>query len=94
MNLDEMKTLYKSKMGFANELATATSFTLRLWDGMDGVWCDVVANVDLAFALRTWCERTVNGEHNTKYGDIDYYKIFPADTHMLYSSDFTMRGDE
>lgn len=94
MNLDDMKTLYQSKMGSMDALNAAASVTLRLWDGMDGVWCDVVTSVDLAFALRAWCERTVNGEHNTKYGDIDYYKIFPADTRMLYSDDFTMRGEE
>jgi hypothetical protein len=94
MNLDEMKALYKNKMGFAHELETAPSFTLRVWDGMDGCWTDVVAGVDLAFALRAWCERTKDGAHNTAYKDIDYYKIFPADTKMLYSDDFTMRGDD
>ena len=29
----------------------------------------------------------------TGYGDIDYYKIFPADTTMHYSGGNTMRGD-
>lgn len=94
MTLDEMKVLYRSKMGFSHELDAATSFTLRVFDGMDGCWCDVVANVDLAFALRAWCERTENGTKATSYSDIDYYKIFAADTHMLYNGDFTMRGDD
>jgi len=96
MTIDEMKTLYASKMDVAArlDLTTSKSFTLRVWDGMDGCWCDVVANVDLAFALRSWCERTENGTKATSYSDIDYYKIFPADTKMLWSSDFTMRGDD
>lgn len=94
MTLDEMKVLYQSKMGFAHELDAAQSFTLRVWDGMDGCWCDVTADVDLAFALRAWCENTANGTKNTGYGDIDYYRIFPAEMKMLYSGDFTMRGDE
>jgi hypothetical protein len=94
MTIDEMKTLYKSKMGFSHDLDAATSFTLRVWDGMDGCWCDVVANVDLAFALKAWCERTRDGTKATCYDDIDYYRIFPADTRMLWSGDFTMRGEE
>jgi hypothetical protein len=93
MTLDEMKTLYKSKMGFSHELDAAALFTVRVWDGMDGCWCDVVANVDLAFALRAWCERTAAGTRATSYSDIDYYRIFPADTKMLWSGDFTMRGE-
>ena len=93
MNLDEMKATYTRVMGFLPDSST-TTFTVRLWDGMDGVWCDVVANVDLAFALRTWCERTKDGTEKVSFGEIDYFKIFPADTHMLYSDGFTMRGDD
>jgi len=95
MTLDEMKTLYMSTMGFLIEDVSSTAvFTLRVWDGMDGCWCDVVANVDLAFALRAWCERTADGTKATSYSDIDYYKIFPADTKMLWADGFTMRGEE
>lgn len=91
-----MKTLYADKMGAAArlDLTTSKSFTLRVCDGMDGCWCDVVTSVDLAFALRAWCERTANGTKATCYDHIDYYKIFPADTKMLWSGDFTMRGEE
>ncbi len=101
MTLNEMWALYCRVMRW--EVATTNGpswhtdgarFTLRVWDGMDGCWCDVVANVDLAFALRAWCERTENGTKATKYADIDYYKIFPADTKLLYSGGFTMRGEE
>ena len=87
-----MKTLYLSVMG-GGEVVSTGPFTVRVWDGMDGCWCDVVADVDLGFALRTWCERTENGTKSTKFADIDYYRIFPADTKMLWSGDFTMRGE-
>lgn len=93
MNLVEMRDLYIRTMGYLVEDAV-TAFTLRLWDGMDGCWCDVVADVDLAFALREWCKRTDDGTRATSFSDIDYYRIFPADTRMLWSGDFTMRGDE
>lgn len=93
MTLGEMLQLYMRVMG-VNAWSTDDKFTLRVFDGMDGCWCDVVANVDLAFALRAWCERTADGTKATSYGDIDYYKIFLADTKMLYSGDFTMRGDD
>lgn len=89
-----MKALYERVMGASELRARDVKFTLRVWDGMDGVWCDVVSNVDLAFALREWCKQTENGTKRTCYADIDYYRIFPADRQMLYSGDFTMRGDE
>lgn len=95
MTLDEMKLLYTKAMGEAArmDLTTSKSFTLRVWDGMDGVWCDVVSNVDLGFALREWCKQTADGTKATCYDDIDYYKIFPSDKHLLYSGGFTMFRD-
>lgn len=93
MTLAEMQQLYMRVMG-VNAWSADDKFTLRVWDGMDGCWCDVVTNVDLAFALRAWCERTENGTKATSYSDIDYYKIFTADTKLLYSDGFTMRGEE
>lgn len=96
MTLDEMKLLYTKAMGrdARMDLTTSKSFTLRVWDGMDGVWCDVVANVDLGFALRQWCERTENGTKATSFNDIDYYKIFPAELRMRYSGSNTMFRDD
>jgi len=85
MTLDEMCALYVHTTGLGTGRTLAGElFTVRLWDGMDGCWCDVVTSVDLGFALRTWCERTKNGTANTKYDDLDYYAIFPADTKMLW----------
>ncbi len=92
-----MLTLYYNVMGPGPNEVTSESlgpFTVRVWDGMDGCWCDVVAGVDRETALRTWCERTVNGTKSTSYNDIDYYRIFPADTKMLWTGDFTMRGED
>lgn len=69
-------------------------FTVRLWNGSDGVWCDVVTNVDRATALATWCERTHNGTKHTSFADFDYYDIFPATTRMTFSGAHTMRGED
>lgn len=99
MNLDEMQKCYYRAMGInpAWLAERHERFTVRLWDGMDGVWCDLpeATNVDLAFALRVWCEQTKNGTEKTSYGGIDYFAIFAADRTMLYSGGHTMfRGDE
>jgi hypothetical protein len=92
MSLEEMRKLYSDKMG-GQMLNPDQLYTVRVWDGMDGVWCDVVTNVTLVEALTTWCSRTRNGTKATNYNDIDYYKIYPADTKMMYSGNNTMRGD-
>ena len=62
-------------------------FVVRLYDGFDNVWCDVSQPVTIEEAKEIWNEKTGKGTHNTCFGDIDYYRIFPADTKMLYSSD-------
>lgn len=84
MTIDEMKALYLKTMGFA--LAHAINgeglFTVRVYDGMDHRWCDVLTSVDLAFALKRWCKETKNGTEKFCFDDIDYYRIFPADTRM------------
>ncbi len=74
-------------------LQEAKKYTLRLFDGMDGVWCDI-ASGGLKKLLPIWAERTANGTKATRYADIDYYCIFTADTKMLYSGNFTMRGED
>ena len=88
-----MNQLYMRAMG-VHAWPADGRYTLRVWDGMDGCWCDVVTSVDLAFALRSRCEQTADGTKATSFRDIDYYRIFPADTHMLWSGDFTMRDEE
>jgi hypothetical protein len=62
-------------------------FIVRLYDGFDNQWIDVSEPVIYEEAQRIWDEKTNNGVKNTKYSDVDYYKIFPADTIMLFSVD-------
>jgi hypothetical protein len=62
-------------------------YIVRVYDGMDGCWCDCTKAVTLEEATKYWNSRTNNGTIKTKYSDIDYYKIFPANTKMLYDSD-------
>lgn len=62
-------------------------FVVRLYDGFDNIWMDVSKPVTKAEADKIWAEKTGNGTHHSKYADIDYYRVFPADTVMLYSDD-------
>jgi hypothetical protein len=61
-------------------------YVVRLYDGMDNQWMDITKPMTKAEADKVWNERTCNGTQKTSYGDIDYYKIFPAGTKMLYSN--------
>ena len=63
-------------------------FVVRLYDGFDNQWMDVTKPIPKAEAEKDWNERTKNGTEKTNYGDIDYYKIYPAGTRMLYSEGF------
>lgn len=60
-------------------------FVVRLYDGMDRIWMDVCSPVPRDEAQRIWGEKTENGTKYTKYEDIDYYAIYPADTVMHFS---------
>lgn len=59
-------------------------YIVRLFNGMDGCWCDVTGTVCWEAALQIWNENTEGGTRATSYGDIDYYQIFPADTEMKW----------
>jgi hypothetical protein len=63
-------------------------FIVRLYDGFDNQWMDISKPVSKEEAQKIWAENTNGGTKNTKYSDIDYYAIFPADTKMLYSDGF------
>lgn len=65
-------------------------FIVRLWDGMDGTWTDVSTPCVRRAADMIWDELTKGGTEKTRFEDIDYYKVFPADTVMLYSHDREM----
>ena len=60
-------------------------YTVRLYDGFDNIWVDVLPNVLYAEARKEWEDRTLNGTQKTRFSDIDYYDIFLADTKMLCS---------
>jgi hypothetical protein len=47
---------------------------------------DVSEPVPIGEANRIWNEHTKNGTEGTTFDDIDYYKIFPADTRMIFSN--------
>lgn len=63
-------------------------YVVRLYDGFDNQWMDITKPAPKAEAEKVWNERTKNGTEKTKYGDIDYYAIYPADTRMIYSGGF------
>jgi hypothetical protein len=61
-------------------------YVVRQYDGFDNEWIDITGPVSHEEAQRVWDEKTEEGTKNTTYNDIDYYKIFPADTKMVYSA--------
>ena len=64
---------------------TEELYVVRLYDDFDNEWIDVSKPVSYEEAQKIWNERTDNGEKGTNFDDIDYYKIFPADTVMYFS---------
>jgi hypothetical protein len=70
---------------------TERLYIVRLYDGFDNQWCDVTMPVSRAEAERVWNEYTANGTRAKEYADIDYYRIFPADTKMVFSDGFGER---
>jgi hypothetical protein len=88
-NEEQLKALYKKVMGGNAELDLFTAnekFMLRVWDGMDGCWTDCFdADVDAGTALAKWAENTENGTKRVSFNEIDYYRIFPGDTRMIWS---------
>ena len=62
-------------------------FIVRLYDGFDNIWIDVSEPVSRTEAEEIWNKETKNGTKNTKFEDLDYYSIFPADTVMMYSTE-------
>jgi len=62
-------------------------FIVRLYDGFDHEWIDISSAVSKEEADEIWNKETNNGTRNAVLGDIDYYKIFPADTKMVFDRD-------
>lgn len=63
-------------------------YVVRLYDGFDHQWIDISEPVSAEEAQRIWNEKTKNGTEKIGFNDIDYYRIFPADTKMLFSDGF------
>jgi len=82
---ESLREVYVRVMNPEPDLFTAnTKFTVRLWDGMDGCWCDCATGVELDKALEVWAEETKQGTEKTNFSEIDYFRIFPADTAMIW----------
>lgn len=75
--------LYNSIMSTLSFEHEEHLFIVRLWDGMDGCWCDCTEAVLAKEALRIWKEHTENGTKKICFNEIDYYRIFPAETQMV-----------
>lgn len=59
-------------------------YTLRLYDGFDNKWMDILKEVSYEEAYSKWLDETNGGTERTSYSDIDYYDIFPSNTRMLF----------
>lgn len=90
--VDDQIALYERVMATSHPdlRETGAKFVVRQWDGMDGCWCDCTGAVGATHALKVWLERTEGGTKRVSFSQIDYYKIFPADTKMLYDGDNEM----
>ena len=74
------------KVKSKKELELENKFIVRLYDGFDRLWIDISKPVIEEEAQKIWDEKTDFGKKGTAYKDIDYYKIFPADSKMVYRS--------
>lgn len=66
-------------------------FVIRLYDGFDNQWIDVCEPITREQADKKWADLTEGGTKMSKFDDIDYYAVFPANTKMLYSDGFGER---
>jgi hypothetical protein len=73
-------------------METEKLYVVRLYDGFDHLWMDVSDPLPYDKAKEIWLEKTNDGRTRTKFSDIDYYKIFPADTRMLFSHENIVEG--
>ena len=60
-------------------------YVVRLYDGFDNLWMDVSPPMSHEEAEKIWKEKTKGGTYKTSYDDIDYFRIFSADTLMHFS---------
>lgn len=86
---DELAALYREVMAPVDLEAPyydfdVQRFAVRIWDGMDGCWSDIAADVPGEEALRIWNERTRGGTVRVRFSQIDYVRLFPAGTRMTW----------
>jgi hypothetical protein len=85
LSCDQLLAIYCRVMGdIEATFVKYESFVVRLWDGMDGCWTNCTGDVSREEALRYWAEKTSGGAHHVAYAEIDYYRILPGGTHMLW----------
>ena len=66
------------------ERATTDTFIVRCYDKFDGYWFDVTKAISLKEAKKVYNKSTKNGTWHICYEDGTYYRIFPADTQMIF----------
>lgn len=68
-------------------------YVVRLWDMLDG-WCCTEPNetgVPWEEAVKLWLGKTRGGTKNTKFDDLDYWDIFPAESRMVVTPEYLGR---
>lgn len=85
MSADQVLAIYCRVMReVADVFVKYETYVVRHWDGMDGCWTDCTGEVNRDEALRYWAEKTDGGTRRVSYNEIDYYRIFPGGTSMLW----------
>lgn len=90
VEMTELEQLYRLVMGPGLIFAENALYVVRHWDGMDGCWTDVTQPGPPDAVLAVWAASTKGGTKMVCFDDIDYFKIFPADTRMAYDADHEM----
>jgi hypothetical protein len=57
-------------------------YVVRLF-GLNNVWMDASKPLPFKEANKIWMEKTKDGTKNTKFSDIDYYKVFTAENYYV-----------
>ena len=85
LDLETLKGLYEGVKARKGDppVSWDKPVTLRVWDGVDGCWTDCMTG-DAAKVLREWYQKTDGGTKNVSFNEIDYYRVFPADTKMVW----------
>lgn len=86
MTFAELAVFYSALMIDRHDFSRG-KWIVRIWDGMDGCWSDVTEETTAEEALKVWFEKTGGGNHNWRFADIDYYRIFPAETRMIWDGE-------